>query len=260
MLGLRKLQRDFSRYLTGNASAIIDSVVEQGNITRATRLDIYQNAYHVRLRECLETDHPVLGLYLGDELFDQMVTGYIRRYPSRYPSLRQFGGQLPEYLTQTGPFRSYPIIAEIAAFERGLMDAFDAADSSPVMPAELQKLPADQWPHMRLGFHPSLRLFEANWNSVECWRALKHGQTPPAAREQLAWWLIWRDRERLTQFRHLAVDGLVLFRCLHDGYTLADACELLKEHLSEEQIGLAVLNQLQTWINLGMITSLTARS
>lgn len=186
MIGLRKLQRDFAQYLTADAGPLIDSVAEQGNIDRATRLNIYQNAYHVRLRECIETDHPMLGLYLGDELFEQMIMGYIRRHPSRYPSLRQFGMRLPEFLAQTWPFCSHPIIAEIASFERRLMDAFDAADSSLATLGDLQKLPAEQWPDLRLAFHPSLGLFEARWNSVESWRALKHEQTPPEARRQQA--------------------------------------------------------------------------
>ncbi len=231
-------------------------MAEQGGIDRTTRLNIYQNAYNIRLKNCLESDHPILGRYLGDELFEQMAAGYIRRHPSRYPSLRQFGSRLPDYLTENEPFRSHPIIAEIAAFERGLMDAFDAADGPAAALADLQDLPAQQWPDMRLAFHPSLQVFESRWNSVECWQALKNEQAPPEARRQQAWWIIWRDRERLTQYRHLAVDGFVLYQCFRDHYTLADACELLKEHLPEERIGPACLNHLQSWFRLGMIRSL----
>ena len=256
MTALRKLQQNFAHYLTDNAGAIIDNIAEQGNIDRASRLNIYQNAYHVRLRECIETDHPILGLYLGDDLFEQMVSSYIRQHPSQYRSLRQFADRLPDYLTKNEPFRSHPIIAEIAAFERRLMDAFDAADCSTATLTDLQSLPAEQWPEMKLAFHPSLQLFESQWNSVECWKALKHEQTPPDACRQQAWWFIWRDRERLTQYRNLTVDGFVLYQCFRDHYTLADACELLKEHLPEEQIGQACLNHLQNWFELGMVSSL----
>lgn len=253
---LRKLQQEFTHYLTGDSGDVIDYVAEQGNIDRKARLAIYQNAYHVRLRECIETDHPILGRYLGDELFEQMVTGYIRQHPSRYPSLRHFAGLLPDYLTETEPFRSHPIIAEIAAFERRLLDAFDAADSEPAAPEDLQKVPAAAWPAMRLAFHPSTQAFETQWNSVECWRALKNDQAPPDPLRQQNWWIIWRDRQRLTQYRHLGVDGFVLYQCFHDDYTLADACELLTEHLPEEQIGMVTLNHLQTWFSLGIVDSI----
>ena len=256
MNGLRKLQQDFAQYLTANAGDVIVYVAEQGSLTRNARLSIYQNAYQIRLRECIETDHPILGRYLGDDLFDKMVVDYIRQYPSRYPSLRQFCTHLPDYLKANKPFRSHPIIAEIAAFERRLLDAFDAADAQPTVPADLQRLPAPDWPAMRLTFHPSVRLLATEWNSVESWRALKQEQAPPTAQRLQGWWLIWRDQERLTQYRNLGVDGLVLYQCFRDGYTLADACELLTEHLAEEQIGPATLNHLQTWFTLGMVAAL----
>jgi hypothetical protein len=256
MSALRKLQQDFAAYLTESAAAIIENVVDQGNIDRTTRLNIYQNAYNIRLRNCIETDHPMLGLYLGDDLFDQMVTAYINQHPSHYPSLRQFCDQLPDYLSHNEPFKSVPIIAEIATFERRLMDAFDAVDSETTTESELQNLPTENWPEMKLVFHPSVQVFEAHWNSVECWQALKNEGTPPDAQEQQAYWIIWRDRERLTQYRNLTVDGFVLYQCFKDHYTFADACELLKEHLPEDQIGLSSVNHLQSWFSLGMIRSL----
>ena len=243
-------------YLTDSTPAIIENVVDQGNMDRATRLNIYQNAYNIRLKECIETDHPVLGLYLGDDLFDRMATGYIEQHPSRYPSLRQFCDQLPDYLRQHEPFKSIPIIAEIAMFERRLMDAFDAADSETTTELELRNLPAEYWPGMKLVFHPSVQIFEAHWNSVECWQALKNNGVPPDVREQQAWWIIWRDNDRLTQFRNLTKDGFVLYQCFKDLYNFADACELLKEHLPEDQIGPSSVNHLKNWFGLGMIRSL----
>jgi hypothetical protein len=250
---LRKLQQDFSRYITNKAGLVMDDVVENGRIDGKTRLDIYRNAYHVRLKKCIEFDHSILGTYLGDELFDQMAASYIRDHPSRNPSLRHFCNQLPEFLKQNDPFKSLPIIAEIAAFERKLLDAFDGADHSRKTVSDLLGLPAKLWPKMRLVFHPSLQVFEACWNSVECWQALKNDKTPPEARKQEAWWFIWRNSERLTEFRSMSRDGYILYRCLKDNYCFADACELLKEYLPEEQIGIATVENLRTWLNLGVI-------
>lgn len=256
MSELRKLQEDFLGYLTGNVDAIMDNVVKQGNIDRKTRLDIYRNAYTARLEDCIETDHPMLGLYLGDDLFKQLSEGYIRRHPSHYTSLRQFCDHLPDYLKENEPFSSYPVTAEIAAFERKLMDAFDAADGDRAMLADLQNLPAEKWPKMKLAFHPSVQLYEARWNSVECWQALKNGREPPEAQEQQAWWLIWRNSDRLTQYRSISIDGFILYRCFKDQYTFADACELLREHLPENLIGPTSVDYLSAWFNLGIIGSI----
>ena len=257
---LGQLQKAFLTYLTGGEADIMDSVVDQGDVDRKARLDIYQNAYHVRLRDCIETDHPILGLYLGDDLFDQMVMEYIREYPSHYPSLRQFCDHLPDYLSNNEPFKSVPIIAEIAAFERILLDAFDAADSETLTATDLQDLPPENWPEMQLDFHPSVRVFDARWNNVECWQALKNEQKPPEAVQQQSWWIIWRDRDRLTQYRSLSLDGFVLYQCFRDHYSFADACELLKEHLPENRIGLATVEHLKCWFGHGMIKKLVSDS
>lgn len=252
---LRKLQEEFLKYLTVSVGDIMEAVVEQGNIDRKTRLEIYQNAYNIRLKDCIEIDHPVLGLYLGDDLFEQMVSGYIQQHPSHCPSLRYFCNQLPDFLKHEEPFKSIPIIAEIAAFERKLLDVFDAADSNRTTEKDLQHLPAERWPEMKLVFHPSVRIFETHWNTVECWRAIKNEKSPPEARKQESCWILWRNRERLTQFRSLTRDGFVLYQCFKDQYTFADACELLKEHLSEHQIGPACVDHLKHWFGLGLIQS-----
>ncbi|MEA3274052.1 MAG: DNA-binding domain-containing protein [Pseudomonadota bacterium] len=179
MSGLRALQEDFLAYLLSGDVRIAGNIVDQAPVGRETRLNIYGNAYRVRLKETLETDHEMLGLYLGDALWDQMADGYIDAHPSHYRSLRQFGDALPEWLRHNPPFVDHPQIAELADFERRLLVSFDAADAARADSGELAALPPVQWPGLRLRFHPSVQPFRADWNSVEIWQALKAGATPP---------------------------------------------------------------------------------
>ena len=116
---LRQLQHAFMDYLnTGETASLQPQIVAQGKVATDTRMAIYRNAYRIRLTETIETDHEVLGLYLGDDLFDQMARGYIQQHPSTVPSLRDFCDALPAFLTQQMPFSEHPILADIAAFER----------------------------------------------------------------------------------------------------------------------------------------------
>jgi len=172
MPGLADLQTRFIDFLSGKSGLITCSVAEQGNIDAGTRLNIYRNAYQIRLKQALETDHEMLGIYLGDELFELMATGYIAAHPSSFTSLRHFGDRLPEYLKQAEPFYAHPIASELAFFERRLLDVFDAPDSQRVPLSALREIPPGDWPNMKLRFHPSTRLFAAGWNSIESWKAL----------------------------------------------------------------------------------------
>ena len=141
MQALRELQTRFIDYLTGDSTDMESIIKAESRTEQQARLDIYKNAYRIRLRQVIETDHEMLWTYLGDELFEQMVNGYISSHPSHYTSLRNFCDRLPDYLAGTSPFDQHPIIAEIATFERLLMDVFDAGEA---------KLLCHQGDHVRL--------------------------------------------------------------------------------------------------------------
>ena len=256
---LKELQDHFSNYLLSINDEIAHLIVDQGAVDRYSRLDIYKNAYTVRLTKCIETDHSILAVYLGDELFDQLAQGYVARHPSIYTSLRHYCDHLPDYLSHQEPFKSVPILTEIATFERLLMSAFDAADTDERATVEqLQKIDPDDWPTIQLEFHPSVSVFEASWNSVESWQALKDKNTPEEARENQAYWLIWRGEDRLTQFRNIPLEAYLMLNCFRDDYNFADVCDFLLEHLSEDKIGPLSVKHLTDWLEIGIIYKISS--
>lgn len=254
---LAKRQQQLLNFLQGNqalqASDIKDHILDQGGIDIGTRLGIYKNAYMIRLVETIDTDHPVLGSYLGDDLYDQMVEQYIKQHPSHNYSLRNFSDQLPHFLTQQPPFNQHPQIAELARFERLLLTAFDAPDAKRIKPQDLQDLPTDLWPEMRLRFHPSVQLFQSDWNVVELWKAIKAIQTPPEPLNQIQNWLVWRNEEQLTEFRALDLPSLCLFMTFQQGHSFSQACETLLQHLAPETISSEALAILIRWIDHGIL-------
>lgn len=244
-------------YITHGEQAIAEHVLEQGNVSIDTRLHIYANAYRLRFKETIETDHPVLGTYLGDELFDQMMAGYIPAHPSQQRSLRHYGDALPNYLKVTVPFRDHLIIADIARFERALMSAFDAAEAERATLSDLQALPPEQWPDMQLRFHPSVQIFKTHWNSVESWQAIKQEQDPqPAQQQHNSHWVLWRNSERLTEFTSLPDHELQMIESALHGANFASLCEQLLAHFDADQVGLEALKALSNWINLGLLSQL----
>ena len=259
MPGLADLQARFIDYLSGRSEQIASAVAEQGNIDAATRLNIYRNAYHIRLQQALETDHEMLGLYLGDDLFEVMANGYIEAHPSNFTSLRHFGDRLPDYLAHTEPFSEHAIISELALFERRLLDVFDAADAARLPLSALSEIPPDNWPGMTLRFHPGTRLFKAGWNSIECWKALKAGQAPPDAHPQAhAHWMLWRGTDLLSGFRPLDANEYRLLALAIGGDSFAVMCESLLSRHAEERIGAICLNYLSRWFEQGIINEVRA--
>lgn len=251
---LEELQHELMAYLTDGNIAIVESVVEQGGINSIARLNIYANAYRVRLREVIDTDHPVLGSYLGDELFNKMVKGYIDLFPSRFKSLRYFASRLPDYLSDETPFREYPVLSDLAKFERVLLHAFDAAEHSRMVFTDLQKIPQDAWPEMTFRFHPSVQLFNTDWNSVEIWQAIKQEAVPPAAEIHKGMcWLLWRNTERLTEFISIESTEYAIITSALEGSNFSNMCALLQNYLPSESVSSQAVTYLTQWVRRGLL-------
>lgn len=252
-------QQMMSALLTGNA-AITEHIAGDHNLSAQQRLSIYQSGYRLRLREVIDNDHPVLGTYLGDDLFEQMVNGYIEAVPSQYRSLRHYCDPLPDYLDSDAFFSQHPHISELARFERCLLSSFDAPDRNNASIATLQQIPPENWPQIQLRFHPSLQLFSSQYNAVGIWQALKGEQTPPAPVRQPSCWVIWRNAERLTEFRSVTRLEQELIHCFFQGETFSTAAEITVAEVGEETAAAELFNTLCRWLDMGWIHQLYDRA
>jgi len=260
MSKLHELQQEFKQFLLSGDQRLAVRIKEGGNVSREIRLNIYANAYRQRLKETIDNDHTLLGIYLGDKLFELMVDGYISRHPSNVRSLRYFCDALPQYLLETAPFNQQPLIADLARFERLLLTAFDAADTDTVTLEQLQQLPSEQWPELRLRFHPSTQLFSSDWNTVDTWQDLKRKQTPPPPRgANPSYWLVWRNPERLTEFRSLCFEEYTLLKEALEGCNFAALCETLLVYQQAEMVSETALGYLLGWIEQNIIARLVTR-
>jgi hypothetical protein len=254
-LSLLSLQQQMMDYLTDDKLAIAQHVVEHGGISREARLHIYKNAYQMRLKETIDNDHKILGMYLGDDLFDQMVSGYIKAYPSNNTSLRYFADSLPQFLANQIPFKNHPLISELAYFERLLMVAFDAKDTERFTRDNLLTIPHDQWPDLVFRFHPSVQIASFNFNTVESWQALKQEQAPEPSKKMVNIWLLWRNNERLTQFRSISQQEHSLINMMLNGHNFAGLCDNLLGQNPNEGVSQLALNYLLSWTDAGILAS-----
>lgn len=254
---LRELQHSLMDYLQCGDRSAEHLVAEQPPISAQARLSIYESAYRIRLHQALETDHEMLAWYLGDDQFARLTEAYIRANPSTYTSLREYGNALPAYLRRESPYDGMPVLSELAAFERLMLDVFDAPDADRSGLTELQARPADSWPEMRIRFHPSVQLRQTRTNAVLIWQALKESQTPPEPDVSLqSNWLLWRGIDRLSQFRSLTDVEYSLLDAALAGDDFATLCERLLPFVPESDISGTVLDYLLNWLEQGLVRHL----
>ena len=257
MAVLRELQNEFLGYLLDNSSAsIVERIESSPKRSAKERMDLYGVSYKLRLKEAISTDYDRLYSYLGDELFEQLMLNYIKRYPSHHPSLRYFSQHMVELVEQLKPFDQLPEVAEIAHIEKAFCDSFDAANCHSIDITELAQLDADVWATLKLDFHASVQQLPQQYNSFQIWKALSNDEIPPEKVTDEATWLIWRQA-LVSRYRALSAAEAMALNIAMTGGTFGELCEALLDFFSEEEIPKQAVGFLQRWINDQMVCELT---
>ena len=152
------------------------------------------------------------------------------------------------------------MLAEIAAFEWGLGNAFDAVDDPVITTETMGQIPPEDWPALRLVFHPSVNRVVFVWNTPELWKAHKADSTPPEVRKNSAPvpWVIWRQDLNI-RFRSLENDEQSFFKAAQEGATFANMCDVLSVLNLPESVPLRAASILKRWIRDGLISRIMYR-
>lgn len=121
-------QAEFQRGILTGDDTVLSEILDSPREKRETLFGVYRYAYGSRLVDAMRNDHELLHLYLGDEMFDEMGYAYVKARPSEHPNLRWFSQGLPDFLKSAEPYSDHPVLSDLAALEKTLNDAFDAAE------------------------------------------------------------------------------------------------------------------------------------
>ena len=176
---LHRTQTEFQNYLLRRNGPIVADVVGDERVDAHGRLDIYADAYRLRLIEALEGDFVVLRAYVGAERFDDIARVYIETHPSEHFSLRYYGQRLARFLADTAPYKNEPLLAELATFDWALTDSFDAADSPVATVDDMARIAPNDWPQLVFVPHASVQRLNLEWNAPILWKAADKDEPLP---------------------------------------------------------------------------------
>ncbi|MGH8656437.1 MAG: DNA-binding domain-containing protein [Gammaproteobacteria bacterium] len=254
MIGLQELQASFRRSLQTGDNAIASHLAGSGQLAVSERLGIYQNAYRSRLVEALGKDYPVVQALFGEDAFTTVCHAYIDVHPSRSFSLRWLGQSMASFLSNT----NYPpYFPELARFEWALVEAFDAADVVVAKEPDLTPIAPQEWPALKLRFHPSMQRLSCHWNILALWRAVRDKTPPPdpiSLPQPLAH-LVWREH-LTTRYRTLEADETDAMEGAASGDSFAALCERLTRWHADEAVPLRAVSLLQRWLGEGLISKI----
>jgi hypothetical protein len=253
---LASLQRAFQRHVYRPGRAMERAVLAASRADAVRRLGVYADAYSSRLVEALSNDYPALQGLLGETGFGRMMREFIAAHPSRHPNLRWYGGEVERFLARSPRWRRRPLLAELARFEWALGLAFDAADAPPATAEEVARLPAADWPGMRLRLHPSVRQLWLRSNAPQLWRAAREGGRKPVARlrRTATAWIVWR-RGLAPFYRALAADESWALGAVARGLKFAAVCAGLRRFTGGAHSAQRGAQLLRNWLAEGLLSA-----
>jgi Putative DNA-binding domain len=256
---LTALQHAFGRFLLSDDDGVAAAIESTPRLGAHDRLSIYASGYLARLLEALRNDYPVVLGVLGADVFASLGAAYIAARPSTSFTLRDFGGGLTAFIAQHSGLAEREFVAELAAFERAFVEAFDAVDAAPLDVAELAVVAGTAWPHLRFDVHPSVQECVITFNTLPVWEAVKAQRPAPAPLplQMPVAALVWRQG-LTTVFRSLCADEHAVWRKLAAGEDFATLCDTLTAWLSPDQVPLRAATLLRGWLAEGLIAGLAA--
>lgn len=257
MSGLPLAESGFQDYVLGTESGFAGEIAGADDAFRRTRLDIYRNAYRLRLLEVLGNDFPVLKSHAGDEWFEAAALRYIEDRPSVFRNVRWFGAGFPGFLHEKAGHAGRPVLAELARFEWMLGLAFDAADQETTGFEEVASVAPEAWPGLRFISHASLQVLELRTNAVAIWKSIagdEPGKPAEAASERQSW-AIWR-KDLSPYFRSLAADEAWALCAMREGSSFGEICAGLCDWVAEEEAAPRAAQLLRGWVDDGWIAGL----
>jgi hypothetical protein len=169
MPALRDLQSAFARSLLDPARPVPAAVTSHTARQPKKRFDVYRNNVYFGLIEALAAQFPAIARLLGKDMFVETAKAYIAEHPPTSPLLFRYGETFGDFLAQAKPLEDYPYLGDVARLEWLWMQAYHGADQTPLNPAELGAIPADQLDGVRFDLHPTMRLLSSPHPIVSIW-------------------------------------------------------------------------------------------
>ena len=227
-------------------------VLGDDRLSSEARVDIYANMYFYRILDALKEDFPVTRAVVGDDHFHNVVTGYLIEYPPTQPSLYYCGRYLAEYLRGHPIRERAPFVADVAALERAIVEAFQGRDATALTADALRAIAPEDWPAMKLSVQPSAQTLPLEWRVSELVRAVEEDKQWQPAERGAVKVIVWRRDMHVfhREIEQIEADAL---EAVARGATFAEICDVVASH-SEIADPVAEMNRmLARWLSDGLL-------
>ena len=190
----------------------------------ARRFAVYRNNIAVSLIAAVEARYPVTRRLVGDAFFRAMARSFVASNKPHSALMLHYGDNFPNFIGGFEPARELVYLPDVARLENGWVEAYHAADDTPMPVTALAAIDPEKLVELKFVFHPAARLFRSDHPAASIWAGHQgEGEVRPPDH--------WRGEETLVtrpaadvMVRILPVGGYSFACALQNGASLGEAC------------------------------------
>lgn len=212
-------------------------IIGDKKLSAAERLDIYANMYFYRILDSLKEDFSVTLKIIGDSRFNNLITDYLLKHPSKYFSMRDIGKPLPHFIKKHPLRKQWPYLSDLAKVEWAVIEAFDAKNNEILKENDLTQLKPKDWITLQLTLVDSAEMIRLDFEIVP----LLTKKTPKKINKKKNQILVWRKNLEVC-YRTLNSQEAKLLTGITKQKTFTQLCESAKDPS-------LVASYLKQWLN-----------
>jgi hypothetical protein len=255
MSRLYDLQQAFAEAIVeGKYQTATAAMAADGSALRSIAL--YRGLIRNNFVQVLRITYPSLHRLVGNGYFSVLARGYIKKYPSTGGDLFPYGRQLPAWLQH---IEAPPLLIELARLEWACHEVYQAADSSPLAPQQLQGMVSADPSRVTIQFHQTARFLSFPLPVHRVWQALQPDASPdevvdlPLPEEETG--LVVARSDGKVQVTPLAWLDYRLLEALSQGATVASIERLARE----AEFGFDFTRLMTTLLNLQVMAGISVK-
>ncbi len=214
------------------------------HLAAAAQLNVYVQAYKMRLHEAVVGDYTALQHYLGADKFAQVLDNFMANVPSLHFNIGRHAAQLPAFLAS----HADAFAVELAQFENALVQLADAAETTPLTPQHLAGITPDVFMQMVLHPRAALQLFAFMYPVNAYFAAVIAGETPAPPVPQASYVAVFRHNDTMWRLDLNATEYAIL-SALFSGNTIGNALAGLDESAATH-----LTAYFSRWLHGGLLT------
>lgn len=223
---LADLQKDFFNEVFGKSSRILSQVNQEGRLSPAQRIKIYQNNAFFILTEHLKAAFPATATLASEAFFNYLCREFIKSSPPTNGDMNLYGAQLPDFMKSSGLVDQYPFLVDLARLEWYRQESYMADEDRSAS-----------------AVHPTLRTISSVWPVLSLWKAGKQLIAPES--------IDMDSGEYVLVFRQ--ENGIEMWRVDHDTFSLVSA--VLEKRDYDSPAGFDMRASIQNLVVAGIITA-----